>query len=71
MVSHRTKSVLALAMLAATAIFVPAAIAVDALGGNLVALWGALTLFMVARLVGMGRRYLGDHWLVVGADRAP
>jgi putative MATE family efflux protein len=60
---------LALAMLAATATFVPAAIAVDALGGGLVALWGALTLFMVARLVGMGRRYLGDHWLVVGASR--
>jgi putative MATE family efflux protein len=60
---------LALAMLAATATFVPAALAVDALGGGLVALWGALTLFMVARLVGMGRRYLGDHWLVVGASR--
>ena len=61
---------LALAMLAATAIFVPAAAAVDALGGGLIALWGALTLWMVARLVGMGRRYLGDHWLVVGASRA-
>jgi putative MATE family efflux protein len=60
---------LALAMLAATAVFVPAAIAVDALGGGLVALWGALTLFMVARLVGMSRRYLGDHWLVAGASR--
>jgi hypothetical protein len=48
---------------------VPAAIAVDALGGGLVALWGALTLFMVARLVGMGRRYVGDHWLVIGASR--
>ena len=60
---------LALAMLAATATFVPAAIAVDALGGGLVALWGALTLFMVARLVGIGRRYLGDHWLVIGASR--
>jgi putative MATE family efflux protein len=60
---------LALAMLGATAAFVPAAIAVDALGGGLVALWGALTLFMVARLVGMGRRYLGDHWLVIGASR--
>lgn len=60
---------LALAMLAATATFVPAAVAVDALGGGLVALWGALTLFMVARLIGMGRRYLGDHWLVTGASR--
>ena len=60
---------LALAMLGATATFVPAALAVDALGGGLVALWGALTLFMVARLVGMGRRYLGDHWLVIGATR--
>jgi putative MATE family efflux protein len=60
---------LALAMLGATAVFLPAAIAVDALGGGLVALWGALTLFMVARLVGMGRRYLGDQWIVTGASR--
>ena len=60
---------LAFAMLAATAVFVPAAIAVDALGGGLVALWGALTLFMVARLVGMGHRYLGDRWIVTGASR--
>jgi putative MATE family efflux protein len=61
---------LALAMLAATVVFVPAAIAVHVLGGGLVALWGALTLFMVARLVGMGARYVGDHWLVIGAQRA-
>ena len=60
---------LALAMLAATATFVPAAIAVDVFGGGLVALWGALTLFMVARLVGMGRRYLTDRWIVTGATR--
>ena len=60
---------LALAMLAATAIFVPVAISVDALGGGLVALWGALTLWMVARVIGMGRRYLGDEWLVTGATR--
>ena len=59
---------LALAMLAATALFLPAAIAVDALGGGLVALWGALTLFMVARLVGMGGRYFGDRWIVTGAS---
>jgi putative MATE family efflux protein len=61
---------LALAMLAATAVFIPAAIAVDTLGGGLIALWGALTLFMLARLVGMGRRYAGDHWLVTGANHA-
>ena len=60
---------LALAMLAATATFIPAAIAVDALGGGLVALWGALTLFMVARLVGVGRLYLTDRWIVTGATR--
>ena len=60
---------LALAMVGATAVFLPAAIAVDALGGGLVALWGALTVFMVARLVGMGRRYLGDRWIVTGASR--
>jgi putative MATE family efflux protein len=71
---------LALAMLGATAVFIPAALAVNAFGGGLIALWGALTLFMIARAVGMGQRYTGDHWLVTGAahssenkarDRAP
>jgi hypothetical protein len=36
---------------------------------GLLALWGALVLLMVARLVGMGWRYLGDAWLVTGATR--
>jgi putative MATE family efflux protein len=58
---------LALAMLGATAVFVPAALAVNAFGGGLIALWGALTLFMIARAVGMGSRYSGDRWLVTGA----
>jgi putative MATE family efflux protein len=58
---------LALAMLGATAVFLPAALAVNAFGGGLIALWGALTLFIIARAVGMGTRYAGDRWLVTGA----
>jgi putative MATE family efflux protein len=58
---------LALAMTAATLCFAPAAYAVLATGAGLVALWGALFVFMLARLVGLGLRYRGDEWLVTGA----
>lgn len=58
---------LALAMTAATVCFVPCALTVLATGAGLIALWGALLVFMLARLVGMGHRYLGDQWLVTGA----
>jgi Na+-driven multidrug efflux pump len=58
---------LALAMAAATACFVPCAAVVLAGGAGLIALWGALFVFMLARLVGMSRRFLGNSWLVTGA----
>jgi hypothetical protein len=37
-------------------------------GAGLIALWGALFVFMFARLYGMGRRYHGNRWLVTGAS---
>ena len=59
--------VLALAMTVATLCFAPAAYAVLATGSGLIALWGALFVFMFARLIGLGLRYRGDAWLVTGA----
>ncbi len=35
---------------------------------GLLALWGALFVFMFARLYGMGRRFRGDAWLVTGVS---
>jgi putative MATE family efflux protein len=60
---------LGLAMVAATALYLPVAWLVVVFDRGLLALWGALALLMVARLVGMGWRYLGDAWLVTGATR--
>ena len=62
---------LAAAMLAATLlVFVPAAAAVLVLGGGLLWLWGALSLWMAARCVGMAARFIGSRWQVTGAVRA-
>jgi putative MATE family efflux protein len=60
---------LALAMAAASAAFLPFALLVLATGAGLLALWGALYVFIVGRLVGMAYRYRGDAWLVTGAVR--
>jgi Na+-driven multidrug efflux pump len=57
---------LALAMAVATACYLPCALLVLVTDASLVALWGALFVFMIARLIGMGRRYRGDAWLVTG-----
>jgi Na+-driven multidrug efflux pump len=57
---------LALAMTMATLCFVPCAVAVLATGSGLIALWGALFVFMFARLYTMGRRYRRNEWLVTG-----
>jgi Na+-driven multidrug efflux pump len=54
------------AMAAATAVFLVATALVVAMGATLVGLWIALYAFVVARLVGMMYRYLGDKWLVTG-----
>jgi putative MATE family efflux protein len=60
---------LARAMLAATAAFLVAAAIVLVTGGGLLALWGALWVFVLGRLVGMGLRYRSDAWLIAGAVR--
>lgn len=61
---------LALAMIAATASFLPFAFFVLASNAGLLALWAALYVFMLARLCGMYRRYRGEQWLVTGAVAA-
>jgi len=61
---------LALAMMAATfGAFVPAAVAITLASGGIVALWGALALWIGARAVGLVWRYRGPHWQVTGAQR--
>jgi putative MATE family efflux protein len=61
---------LAVAMVAALAVYIPAAAAVLLLGGGLLWLWAALSLWMVARCVGMATRFAGSRWQVTGAVRA-
>ena len=61
---------LAVAMCGAALAFVPAALLVLVTGSGLLALWGALYVFVIGRLVGMYARYRGDHWLVTGAVRS-
>ena len=60
---------LAVAMLGALLVYVPAAVAVLVLGGGLLWLWGALALWMGARCFGMAARYVGSRWMVTGAVR--
>jgi putative MATE family efflux protein len=59
---------LAYAMVAASAAFFPVALLVLVTHSGLLALWGALYVFILARLIGMGRRYRSDAWLVTGAS---
>jgi putative MATE family efflux protein len=62
---------LAWAMLVATfAVFLPAALVVLALDAGVLWLWAAIAAWMVARLVGMLARYVGDRWAVTGATYA-
>jgi hypothetical protein len=42
---------------------------VTALDGGLLALWGALSLWVVARLVGLAVRFANGRWAVTGAVR--
>ena len=60
---------LALAGLAATAVFAVAALYVHVTGGGLVALWLAYSLWLVARFVTLTVRARGTAWLVTGAVR--
>jgi len=59
---------LAVAMVAATfLVYAPAAALVTIAGGGVVALWGALALWFLARGVGLIGRYLGPKWQITGA----
>jgi putative MATE family efflux protein len=58
---------LAWAMVAAAALFVPAALAVAALDLGIGWLWASLGLLMVTRTVTLGARFAGGRWVVVGA----
>jgi putative MATE family efflux protein len=61
---------LAAAMAVATiAVFVPLALAVLALDGTLLWLWGALSAWILARLVGNATRFAGARWQIAGAVR--
>ena len=57
-------------MVGATLVYLPAVAIVTALDGGLLMLWAAFSLWVVARLVGIGARFLTDRWLVTGAVRA-
>ncbi len=59
---------LALAMFAAMLAFIPAAVLVVVTGSGLLALWGAVWVFVGARWAGMMYRYRTDAWLIPGAE---
>ncbi|HEX9995441.1 MAG TPA: MATE family efflux transporter [Acidimicrobiales bacterium] len=61
---------LAVAMLGAAALFVPAALAVATAGAGIGWLWAALGLLMLARLAVLGARFATPAWSVPGAVRA-
>ncbi|HSL59558.1 MAG TPA: MATE family efflux transporter [Acidimicrobiales bacterium] len=61
---------LAVAMVGAAAVFVPAVVAVGVLGLGVGWVWASLGLLMLTRLVVLGARFAGDRWAVVGAVRA-
>jgi len=59
---------LALAMVVASfGVFAPIAAVVALSGGGLLALWGAIVAWVVARAVGMIGRFVGPRWQRVGA----
>jgi putative MATE family efflux protein len=62
---------LAAAMAVATLVYVPIVLGVAALDGGLLALWAGFSLWVVARLVGMGARFATGRWAVTGAVRDP
>ncbi|MGW7327312.1 MATE family efflux transporter [Streptomyces sp. NPDC054840] len=60
---------LARAMLLTLAAFAPAALLVPVLGGGLTALWWAMTLMMMVRMITLRLRARSGRWLIVGATR--
>ena len=60
---------LAWAMVITLAVFAPIALLVPALDGGLTALWTAMTLMMVIRMLTLWLRTRSGRWLVTGATR--
>jgi putative MATE family efflux protein len=60
---------LAGAMVLTLAVFAPVALLVPAWGGGLTALWWAMTLMMMVRLLTLWLRARSGRWLVTGATR--
>jgi putative MATE family efflux protein len=60
---------LAWAMVITLAVFAPIALLVPVLDGGLTALWAAMTLMMVIRMLTLWLRTRSGHWLVTGATR--
>ncbi|MET7734889.1 MATE family efflux transporter [Streptomyces sp. NPDC005402] len=60
---------LAWAMVITLAVFAPIALLVPALDGGLTALWAAMTLMMVVRMLTLWLRTRSGRWIVTGATR--
>jgi putative MATE family efflux protein len=58
---------LAVAMVGAAIVFVPAAVLVLVLDLGLAGLWAAVTLLMLTRLAALGWRFANGGWVVLGA----
>ena len=60
---------LAWAMVLTLAVFTPVALLVPVLGGGLTAVWGAMALMMVVRMLTLWLRARSGRWIVTGATR--
>ncbi|MET9112788.1 MULTISPECIES: MATE family efflux transporter [Streptomyces] len=60
---------LAWAMLVTLAVFAPVAFLVPVFGGGLTALWAAMTLMMIVRMLTLWLRSRSGRWIVTGATR--
>lgn len=60
---------LAWAMVVTLAVFTPVALLVPVLGGGLTAVWAAMTLMMVVRMLTLWLRTRSGRWIVTGAAR--
>jgi hypothetical protein len=50
-------------------VYIPVVFGISALDGGLLALWAGFSLWVVARLVGLGARFVTGRWAVTGAVR--
>jgi putative MATE family efflux protein len=60
---------LAWAMVLTLAVFTPVALLVPVLGGGLTAVWGAMTMMMVVRMLTLWLRARSGRWVITGATR--